>query len=187
MSETSKRARQLYKQAKSILESRNEEDKIKADTTTKIVRLNSSIEALKEKREELINLAVCYANNDPELYKMAITQGELIDKCIKRAAQAVTSAEFASTREKIDKVTIDALNLLEKINKCPVVCKTKKELAKLDEEIKIYAIQKEIQGQTLDQQISMYLGSYTDDGAMGAFEQDVLAARRKAEIEGIDD
>ena len=73
------------------------------------------------------------------------------------------------------------------INSSDVVFKSQKELAALRKKDAIHAIALEMQDRAYQEELAIFLGGNNTTGAGSAFEQDVLAAERLAEIDSIDD
>ena len=190
MNNNSKRAREINKQAERELERRQREqqalvdaEQLKRDAN----QLNADIEMMENERKRLVAAAVELRKTDPEGATTLIAQGASLDAVIKNAKRAVIAAQFGTTRSKISELTRRSLELLEKINSSDVVFKSQKELAALRKKDAIHAIALEMQDRAYQEELAIFLGGNNTTGAGSAFEQDVLAAERLAEIDSIDD
>lgn len=190
MSNNSKRAREISKQAERELARRQREqqalvqdEQLKRDA----LQLNADIKMMETERQRLIAMAVDLRKTDPEGATTIIAQGASLDMAIKNAKRAVIAAQFGTTRSKISEMTRHSLELLEKINSSDVVFKSQKELTALREKAAIHTIALKMQDRAYQEELAIFLGDNNTTGAGSAFEQDVLAAERLAEIDSIDD
>ena len=189
MSSESRNERACRKEVKDKIKQRNEEQRARAEAAKmqKEARLlQTDVEEMLADREQMVMDAVEMRKTDPEGAKSIMARGADIDERIKLAKRAIYMYRNGYTNAKVIALTNRSLSLLAKLNDSEVVFKSQKQLDKLRRDVIRHRIMLDKQNQANREEIDIYLNECDAISANSAFEQDVLAAERMAQIDDID-
>lgn len=179
-----KEAEKEYSRRQKEQDQRNSEQNIQLEK----VRISSKVDHLQAERDKLVMEAVELRRIDPEAAKLIIAQGADIDAAIRQARKTLATANGMSLQSRVEELIDESIGLMRDINTRPISYTSMKNRKKLRREKAIHDILKEMAAKSREEEISLYTGGIiSTSGAGSAFENDVLAAERKALIEEIDD
>ena len=179
-----KEAEKEYIRRQKEQDQRNSEQNIQLEK----VRISSKVDHLQAERDKLVMEAVELRRIDPEAAKLIIAQGADIDVAIRQARKTLATANGMSLQSRVEELIDESISLMRDINTRPISYTSMKNRKKLRREKAIHDIMHELAAKSREEEISLYTGGIiSTSGAGSAFENDVLAAERKALIEEIDD
>lgn len=179
-----KEAEKEYIRRQKEQDQRNSEQNIQLEK----VRISSKVDHLQAERDKLVMEAVELRRIDPEAAKLIIAQGADIDAAIRQARKTLATANGMSLQSRVEELIDESISLMRDINTRPISYTSMKNRKKLRREKAIHDIMHELAAKSREEEISLYTGGIiSTSGAGSAFENDVLAAERKALIEEIDD
>lgn len=179
-----KEAEKEYARRQKEQEQRNSEQNIQREK----VRISSKVDQLQAERDKLVAEAVELRRIDPEAAKMIIAQGAGIDAAIRQARRTLATANGMSLQSRIEELIDESIGLMRDINTRPITYTAKKNRKKLRREKAIHDIMRELATKSREEEMALYTdGIISTDGVGSAFENDVMAAERKALIEEIDE
>ena len=179
-----KEAEKEYIRRQKEPDQRNSEQNIQLEK----VRISSKVDHLQAERDKLVMEAVELRRIDPEAAKLIIAQGADIDVAIRQARKTLATANGMSLQSRVEELIDESISLMRDINTRPISYTSMKNRKKLRREKAIHDIMHELAAKSREEEISLYTGGIiSTSGAGSAFENDVLAAERKALIEEIDD
>ena len=151
-------------------------------------RISSQIDDMEQQRNTLVDEAVALRKTDPESASYVIAMGNEIDKAIKQARAALAMANGQALQGKIENLIDASVALMRTINTSEVQFTPRKYRKDLAKQKRIHDMMVKISRQARDEELGIYLNSVVpSDGKGSAFEADVLAAERKAQIDEFDD
>ncbi len=119
---------------------------------------------------------------------MIIAQGAGIDAAIRQARRTLATANGMSLQSRIEELIDESIGLMRDINTRTITYTAKKNRKKLRREKAIHDIMRELAAKSREEEMALYTdGIISTDGVGSAFENDVMAAERKALIEEIDE
>ena len=179
-----KEAEKEYIRRQKEQDQRNSEQNIQLEK----VRISSKVDHLQAERDKLVMEAVELRRIDPEAAKLIIAQGADIDAAIRQARKTLATANGMSLQSRVEELIDESISLMRDINTRPISYTSMKNRKKLRREKAIHDILQEMAAKSREEEISLYTGDIISTSGVGsAFENDVLAAERKALIEEIDD
>ena len=151
-------------------------------------RITSHIDVMMQERKALVAEAVELRRTDPASAETLISMGSYIDDSIKQACGVLAIANSQALQQKVEEMMSKVLGIMRTINTTPVKFMPKKEIKKLHEQKRLHDMMQKLAREARMDELSIYTGGITpSDGKGSAFEADVLAAEKKAQIDEFDD
>ena len=150
--------------------------------------INAQIDVMSKERDALVAEAVELRRTDPESAAYVIALGNNVDKAIKRARGTLAMANGQALQAKIGKLVDDSIALMRAINTASVQYTPSKERTKLRKQKQLHDMLVRLADEARTDELGIYMGGIMpSDGTGSAFEADVRAAEKKAEIDEFDD
>lgn len=150
--------------------------------------INAQMDSMLNERNALVAEAVELRKTDPEAAAYVIALGYDIDLTIKQARGVLAMANGQALHSKLERLMTASIALMREINTTPVKYTPSKERDRIRKENQLHNMMQKLARDARLDELSIYTGGITpSDGKGSAFEADVLAAERKAQIEEFDD
>lgn len=151
-------------------------------------RISSQIDVMLKERNTLVAEAVELRRTDPAAAEYVIALGREIDETIKEACGVLAMSNGQALQRKIEKLIDESISLMRAINTTPVKFTPKKERDNLSNQKKLHDMMQKLAREARRDELGIYTdGIIPSSGKGSAFEADVLAAEKRAQIDEFDD